>query len=196
MSATATIAPPNGKAQRKQLSGQLDRLDTIIDALAEGLPGAVTDACREGARAAVKDAIIEIFTNPEIRALLDTLRTVREPAPAHARAPGLWTRLKAKAAAARAKVSGAVSCAKEAVLCQFRAVRDALSALAALTGEPVPWRRVLVAGAAVGLTVGAVCLVVPHTAAAAVAAVGAAATSVAAQVAHWLKHCARRFGLL
>ena len=41
----------NGKP-RKQLSDQLDRLDSIIDALAEGLPGAVTDACREGARAA------------------------------------------------------------------------------------------------------------------------------------------------
>ncbi|MFO0825298.1 MAG: hypothetical protein U0792_19615 [Gemmataceae bacterium] len=34
--------------QRKQLADQLDRLDEIIDGLAEGLPGAVTDAVREG----------------------------------------------------------------------------------------------------------------------------------------------------
>jgi hypothetical protein len=61
MSATATMT--NGKP-RKQLSEQLDRLDSIIDVLAEGLPGAVTDACREGARAAVKDAIIEIVSTP------------------------------------------------------------------------------------------------------------------------------------
>ena len=67
MSATATMT--NGKS-RKQLSDEIDRLDGVIDVLAEGLPGAVTDACREGARAAVKDAIIEIVTNPELRALL------------------------------------------------------------------------------------------------------------------------------
>ena len=67
MTATATM---NGKPQRKQLADQLDRLDSIIDALAEGLPGAVADACREGARAAVKDAIIEILSNPELRAML------------------------------------------------------------------------------------------------------------------------------
>ncbi|MCE9562625.1 MAG: hypothetical protein K8U57_11300 [Planctomycetes bacterium] len=35
MAATATM---NGKPQRKQLADQLDRLDSIIDALAEGLP--------------------------------------------------------------------------------------------------------------------------------------------------------------
>ncbi|MCE9561844.1 MAG: hypothetical protein K8U57_07300 [Planctomycetes bacterium] len=58
MSATSTL---NGKPQRKQLGDQLDRLDSIIDALAEGLPGAVADACRDGARLAVKDAIIEIL---------------------------------------------------------------------------------------------------------------------------------------
>ena len=51
MTATATM---NGKPRRKQLADQLDRLDGIIDALAEGLNGAVADAAREGTRQAVK----------------------------------------------------------------------------------------------------------------------------------------------
>jgi hypothetical protein len=83
MSATATM---NGRPQRKQLSDQLDRLDTINDALAEALPGAVADACKEGARAAVKDAIVEIMTNAEFHSLLGKIRpetasTVAMPVP-------------------------------------------------------------------------------------------------------------------
>ena len=201
MSATATVTAPNGRAPRKQLSDQLDRLDTIIDALAEGLPGAVADACREGARQAVKDAVVEIITNPELSALLDALRAGAAPvpvtpAPEPVRAPGLWTRLKAKVAAARAAATGAVVRAKEALVSRVRATRAAVSALGALTGEPLPWRRVLWVGAGVGLVVGLTCLAVPHTAAAVVGALGAATTSVAAQVAYWLKRGARRFGLI
>ena len=156
MSATATVAAPNGRAPRKQLSDQLDRLDTIIDVLAEGLPGAVADACREGARQAVKDAVVEILTNPELRALFDALRAGAAPVPVvpppePARAPGLWTRLKAKAAAARAAVTGAVVRVKEAVVSRVRAIRSAVSAPGALVGEPLPWRKVLWVGAGVGL---------------------------------------------
>src|SRR5580692_6931637 len=98
MSTTATL---NGKPQRKQLSVQLDRMDSIIDALAEGLPEAVAAACKEGAREAVKDAIIEIFTNPDLRALIATVRAepnpmVTSPAPEVPRKPNHWQRFKAK----------------------------------------------------------------------------------------------------
>jgi len=44
---TATM---NGRPQRKQLSDQLDRLDTMIDCLSDALPQAVADATREGTR--------------------------------------------------------------------------------------------------------------------------------------------------
>ena len=60
----------NGKPQRKQLADQLDRLDAILDCLAGGLNEAVADAAREGTRLAVKDAIIEILTNPDLRELV------------------------------------------------------------------------------------------------------------------------------
>ena len=96
MTATATL---NGKPQRRQLADQLDRLDGIIDALAEGLNQAVADACRDGARAAVRDAIIEIVSNPELRAMLAP-QAVPVPAaapipatPPEPKQPGLWSRL-------------------------------------------------------------------------------------------------------
>lgn len=75
MTATATM---NGKSPRKQL----DRLDTIIDALAAGLNQAVADACREGTRLAVKDVLVEVMTNPELRALIGPQAMPTAPAPA------------------------------------------------------------------------------------------------------------------
>ena len=66
----------------------------------------------------------------------------------------------------------------------------------AVGGESLPWKRVLVVGAAVGVVVGVTCLAMPHTVAATVGAVGAATTSVAVQVGVWLKKVARCFGLV
>lgn len=196
MSATTTVT--NGKP-RKQLSDQLDRLDSILDAIAEGLPGAVTDACREGARAAVKDAIIEIVTNPELRALLGPAQPAPVPVPEAApepKKPGLWSRLKAKLAAARDAVTGATKKAKEAVAARCQAARETVGALGQAAGEALPWKRMLWVSAAVGLTVGVMCLVVPHAVAASVGAVSASATTVAVQTGNWLKKAAARLGLI
>jgi hypothetical protein len=196
MSATTTAT--NGKP-RKQLSDQLDRLDSILDAIAEGLPGAVTDACREGARQAVKDAIIEVLTNPELRALVAPRP---EPVPAEVPIPpappkpSLWNRLKAKLSEARAVLTGAATRAKEAVASNYRAAGDTVVAVGKATGEALPWKRVLWVGAGVGLAVGVACLVAPHAMAAAVSAVSATATAVAVQTGSWLKRAARRFGLV
>jgi hypothetical protein len=199
MSATTSVT--NGKPQRKQLADQLDRLDAILDAVAEGLPGAVTDACREGARAAVKDAIIEIVTNPELRALLGSASAPVVPTPApepepEPKEPGLWSRLKAKLAAARDAVTGATTKTKEAVTARCRAARDTVATLGQAAGEALPWKRMLLVSAGVGLTVGVACLVVPPTVAAGVGAVSATATAVAVQAGNWLKRAGRRFGLV
>jgi len=200
MSATATI---NGKP-RKQLADQLDRLDSIIDALAEGLPGAVAEACRDGARLAVKDAIIEIFTNPELRALLAPMRPeptptvvgpTAEPKP-EAKKPGLWSRLKAKAVAARDAVIGAAKKVKEAITSRYHAATGIVVALGKATGEAFPLQRVGLVALGVGLVVGVACLVVPQTVAAAVGAIGAATTVVSVQTGIWLRHAARRLGLV
>jgi hypothetical protein len=193
--ATATNGRP-----RKQLSEQLDRLDGIIDALADGLNQAVADAAREGTRLAVKDAIIEIMSNPELRAMLAPQSPPpAAPAPAampEARKPGLWSRIKAKVAAARAAVAGAVTRAKEAMIRRTVIAGDAVVALGRATGESLPVRRIALVGLGVGLLVGVACLVLPQTTAAVVSGVGATCTAVSAQVGNWLTRAARRVGLL
>lgn len=202
---TSTVKP----TQRRQLSDQLDRLDTIIDALAEGLPGAVTDAVREGARAAIKDALIEIITNPELRALLapvapaTPIPTPLAAAPAESRAsmptepkrPSLWSRLKSKVRAAKAAIVGAVVHVKDAVVGRCHAVRDSITAVGLAGGEAVPVQKILTTALVVGIVVGSACLIVPETVAAAIGGVGAATTAVCVQIGGWLRRAARRVGL-
>jgi len=196
--------------QRKQLSEQLDRLDHIIDALAGGLPEAVTDAVREGARAAIKDALIEILTNPELRALLvpvppvspiptpmPAASTVSPPtAPPGPTRPSLWARIKSRARAVKDAFVGAIVSAKDAVVGRCRAVRNSLVAVGVAGGEPVPVQKILVTAMAVGIVVSTACLVVPETVAAVISGVSAAATAVCVQAGGWLRRVACRVGLL
>jgi hypothetical protein len=55
----------------KQLSDQLDRLVSILDALDVALPGAVKDAVEAVVAVAVKEAVqgvlLEVLTNPPLR---------------------------------------------------------------------------------------------------------------------------------
>lgn len=60
----------NNRPQRKQLGEQIDRLDTLLDGFAEALNGSVVEAVRDGTRLALKDAVIEILTDPNLRAKL------------------------------------------------------------------------------------------------------------------------------
>ena len=147
---TATAATLNGRPQRKLLSEELDRLDSIIDSLAEGLPAAVAAAAREGTREAVKDAILEIIANPELRALLQgtapAAKTVSAPGEPSVTRPSLWTRIKAKVAAAKAVVSIRVRAAAAAIA---RTARTLVRSVRALV-QSVPMSAVVtVTGASV-----------------------------------------------
>jgi hypothetical protein len=59
---------------RKSLSEQIDRLDKILDGLAEALNGAVADAVTQAVGLAVKEAVqtvlTEVLSNPDFRAQL------------------------------------------------------------------------------------------------------------------------------
>jgi hypothetical protein len=203
--------PAHGRQQRKQLADQLDRfdkmsdrLDTIIDALAEALPGAVADACKEGARAAVKDAIIEILATPELRTLIvparpEPLSEVQTVAPAPQqpqRKPNHWDLFKAKIAAARAVVTRAAVRAKDAMVRPLRAIHDAVVGIGKTTGEVLPVRRILVTTLGVGVVVAVICYLVPQEVAAGLSGVSAAFTTLAVQTGNWLNRAARRFGLV
>jgi hypothetical protein len=71
MSTTANgRARPQLADEINRMGEQLDRADRILDALSEGLDGAVRDSAREGTRLAVKEAVVALLTDPELRTSL------------------------------------------------------------------------------------------------------------------------------
>jgi hypothetical protein len=207
---TATL---NGRPQRKQLSDQLDRLDTMIDLLADGLPKAVADATREGTRAAVRDILGELLRDPEI---LTRLREALGAAPAPAtvkpsqpsappptptvtaapHAPGLLARvgsgLQRAAGAAVAKGGQALG----AIRMRLREAKLRAAAAIETAQTFVPVRRFAATAAIVGVTVAAVSYVAPQGFSAVVGGVGGAVVTAAVQTYGWLRKSARSVGLL
>lgn len=128
MSAGAVI---NGRP-RRQLSDQLDRLDEqllqvdrVLDALSVGLEGAVRDATKEGTRIAVKEAVVELLTNPELR---DALHAA-SASPAEAK-PSFWSRIQAKTRQAVNAVKDGVVSAASAVANRAASACSAIGRLA------------------------------------------------------------------
>jgi hypothetical protein len=72
---------------RKSLSEQIDRLDKILDGLAEALNGAVADAVTQAVSLAVKEAVqtilTEVLSNPDLRAQLQGSAVAPIAADAH-----------------------------------------------------------------------------------------------------------------
>jgi hypothetical protein len=60
----------NTTRPRKSLADQIQRLDSILDGLSEGLNEAVTTAVKEAVTTGVQQAIVEVLTNPELQQLL------------------------------------------------------------------------------------------------------------------------------
>src|SRR5436305_3383955 len=76
----------NGAAQRKTLASQLDRLDNIIDAIADGLPKAIADVVCQAISTALPQAIqgvlTQVLSQPEVlRQLVGVKAPVAAPAP-------------------------------------------------------------------------------------------------------------------
>jgi hypothetical protein len=194
MSATTMT---NGTQRRKQLSDQLDRLDTqmeradtILDALSEGLNGAVADATREGTRAAVKDAVIELLTDPELRAALH-----RASAPPATAKPSTWTRLRAQAKQLAMKGRTVGLAAAASVAARTPAVRRGLTAAAGYAKLLWQVKKVVLVGLGVGVVVAAVSYLGGHHLAAALSGVGAAITTVAVRAGLWVRQTLGRLAL-
>jgi len=202
---TATM---NGKPQRKQLSQQLDRMDGIIDCLADALPEAVADACRDGAKAAVQQAVTDLFAHPEFLARFAELAArsaqtvapvalaVPVPAthtpPANAR-PSSWERMKAKLREWKAAVTGGVRTATDAVKAGVRSAAGTVAATARTLSNTLPVRRIVTVAVGVGLFTAAVCYLCPHWLSAVIGGAGAACTATAVQVGSWLRRSVSLF---
>jgi hypothetical protein len=183
---TATLT--NGRP-RKQLADQLDRLDAqmdradaILDALSEGLNGAVADAAKEGTRAAVKGAIIELLTDPDLRAALH-----KASAPAAAQTPSAWARLREQARRLAAKARAVGVAAAATVAARAPAVRRGLAAAGGYAKLAWQVKKVVLVGLGVGAAVAAVSYLGGHQLAAALSGVGAAVTTVAVRAGLWVR---------
>jgi hypothetical protein len=189
---TATIS--NAKPSRKQLSDQLDRLDSILDGLGDGLNGAVADAAREGTRLAVRDAIVEMMTDPTLRTKLHQATTPEPPTEtvnANER-PGFWKRMKAYAGQAVESVGRMASSAMTAVKGKVRA----LSQTAAETVQSIRDLGTLKTTAlVVALSVAVVSFLAPHVASAALSGISSAVAVVAVRLGVWMGRTRRALSI-
>ena len=175
-----TTMNSNGHVARKNLASQLDRLDSILDVLSDGLNEAVATVVQEAVGKAVELAVKEVLCNP------DVLRAMRSQAapqlmPEAQRSPtaartgflrrtwsfgrttaGLWLgAFSSRLGRARAWVAGKLWQAARAVSAQARAVVAncglACSTLGALL--PLAWqcRNQVAVAAGVGTAVAVGC---------------------------------------
>jgi hypothetical protein len=197
-----TVTMTNGKT-RKTLADQLDRLDNILDALSEGLNGAVADAVKEAAGAAVQEAVrqalIEVLTNPDVLTLIGGAVRTQAPAPPAPDVPpvvvdsrlGLREPLGALGSWAGRQVRAARSACT-------RAAAAGLRGLGGLGARLLPlWqlRKHLLVALGVGAAAGLVAYVAGPWVAALLSGVATFASTVTLQARLWLNRMIVKAGL-
>jgi hypothetical protein len=178
MSPTLSNGVSNGRP-RKQLSDELDRLDGILDGLADGLQDAITDAVRAGSRLAIKDAIIEVLSNPELKAAIQGPSATSTVPPASASNPSLsnrspWDRVKAILRRTRTAVAAAARRTRTIVTTKVRTAATVVAGAGKMTVSAWRMKRAVLVTAGVGVGLGAGAYYsAPHAGAVLSAAAGA-----------------------
>jgi hypothetical protein len=116
-----TTTNTNGRTMRKSLADQIDRLDGILDGLAnalnESVAQAVRDVITQAVTEAVQAAVTEVLSSPELlRAALarhEPPEAIPVPAPAPEPRPTLTEKIKAAAGKACEKVKEVAAQVKE-----------------------------------------------------------------------------------
>jgi hypothetical protein len=182
------------KKSRKTLSDQIDRLDSLIAGLPDGLNEAVASALKEATATAVQEAVrqalLEVLTNPDILTLMGGVTPMQQaptltegPTDEPKGRPGLYERVGAwagqRVAAARS------ACAKVAA-----AGRRGLSGLAARLLPLWQYRRQLLAVLGLGAVVGVAVYLAGPWMATLLAGTVAAGSALAVRARLWLKRLA------
>ncbi len=173
--------PINGRPQRRQLSDQLDRLDGIIDCLADGLNQAVTDAVRDGSQAALRQIIQDGLANP---ATLDLLRRALAANPAP---PSRTSRFLARC---KVGITSAVRVVADTVKSVVALVTARTASVMRVCRLGWHLKRAVAIAIGVGTLVGAVALV-SHPVATLLSGVGAAVAAFGVQTCLWIRRTTR-----
>ena len=196
-----TLTLDNGV--RKTLASQIDRLDSILDGLAENLNEAVADSVQGAVTVAVQEAVhaalVEILSNAQVRRRLG----VRPPVLARlaekvgscwnwlaGTAKAVWSKVVATATAAGDKVNAKVRSivnATSAKVCQapqqvVQYARTGWMLMSTLASLAKRFRTQLLVALAVGVLVGVVCYVAGREVASVVCGLAAFVGSLAAEV--------------
>jgi hypothetical protein len=186
---TTTTTVTNGRA-RKSLAEQIDRLDSILDGLAEALQGAVAEAVTEAVGLAVKEAVrcvlAEVLTSPEFleRLRQSTAGTNSTTVPTAPCMPGPFRRWLGRASAWACDRLGDL---RQAVADAANFMGRSLARAGRYVQALLPFRRQLLLSAAVGTLAGIAAYHSTPMLAAAVAWVGGFATALTVQAAVLLR---------
>ena len=188
---------------RKTLASQIDRLDAILDGLAENLNQAVADSVKGAVTVAVQEAVhaalVEILSNAEVRRRLSVQPPVLVRLAEKARscwswlagtAKAVWSKVIATATAAgdkvqakvRSFVTEATAKVRQAPQRVVRCARTGWMLMTTLASLAKRFRTQLLVALAVGVLVGVVCYVAGREVASVVCALAACVGSLAAAV--------------
>ena len=188
---------------RKTLASQIDRLDSILDGLAENLNEAVADGVKGAVTVAVQEAVhaalVEILSNAEVRRRLSVQPPVLVRLAEKARscwnwlagtAKAVWSKVVATATAAGDKVQAkvrpfvteATAKVRQAPQRVVRCVRTGWMLMTTLAALARRFRTQLLVALAVGVLVGVVCYVAGREVASVVCGLAASVGSLAAGV--------------
>jgi hypothetical protein len=188
---------------RKTLASQIDRLDSILDGLAENLNEAVADSVKGAVTVAVQEAVhaalVEILSNAQVRRRLSVQPPVRVRLAEKARscwnwlagtAKAVWSKVVATATAAgdkvqakaRSLITEATAKVRQAPQRVVRCARTGWMLMTTLAALARRFRTQLLVALAVGVLVGVVCSVAGRQVASVVCGLAAFAGSLAAEV--------------
>jgi hypothetical protein len=162
---TTQTQPSNGRTALKSLADQIDRLDTILDGLADALNESVAQAVREvigqAVAEAVQAAVTEVLSSPELlRAALERLEPPPAPPALKERIKGAvkaYDRVKELAAQAKGKVLQLSSLACAAGKKVGKAVQRLPATLSGIGKAMWALRRPCAVAVGVGVLCGAAC---------------------------------------
>ena len=191
---TATMNPvANGRVPRKNLSSQLDRLDAILDGLDGALTGAITDAAKEAfaatAAEAVRATLIEVFTNADVIALIRGGAVPMAPpvvsAPTKCEEP---TPLQPNAMSRAWRWSiSKIKNVGQTIAARIRGVRDGVVSTYRQASGIWSLRRPVLISLGVGLVIGVTCFASSPWLAGIVSGVTASVAALGVQLAAWAR---------